>query len=179
MLIIKKYILTLVKGPTQGLTAEVDYSINCTEQEKKFCLSLYYNGSTSYLFVNGVKIYQIRAKDSQLVLHPMCLGNISQNFLIDNMIDTGLNGYFYNFSTSFGSIDADVYDHCIKSVCIQSYSGPYFPAFGLNMERYSVSLGIQSECGKIRTRITPNTDTFYAVDVLDIHQYSMKKHNIK
>ena len=43
------------------------------------------------------------------------------------------------------------------------FSGPYFPMFGLNTERYSVSLHIQSECGKIRTRITPNTDTFYAV----------------
>ena len=32
------------------------------------------------------------------------------------------------------------------------FSGPYFPAFGLNTERYSVSLRIQSECGKIRTR---------------------------
>ena len=32
------------------------------------------------------------------------------------------------------------------------FSGPYFPAFGLNKERYSVSLRIQSECGKIRTR---------------------------
>ena len=31
-------------------------------------------------------------------------------------------------------------------------SGPYFPAFGLNTERYEVSLRIQSECGKIRTR---------------------------
>ena len=30
--------------------------------------------------------------------------------------------------------------------------GPYFPAFGLNTERYEVSLPIQSECGKIRTR---------------------------
>ena len=29
--------------------------------------------------------------------------------------------------------------------------------------RYSVSLRIQSECGKMRTRITSNTDTFYAV----------------
>ena len=27
-----------------------------------------------------------------------------------------------------------------------------------------VSLHIQSECGKIRTRITPNTDNFHAVD---------------
>ena len=32
------------------------------------------------------------------------------------------------------------------------FSGPYFPAFGLNMNRYEVSLRIQYECGKIRTR---------------------------
>ena len=32
------------------------------------------------------------------------------------------------------------------------FSGPYFPAFGLNTERYSVSLRIQSECGRIRSR---------------------------
>ena len=32
------------------------------------------------------------------------------------------------------------------------FSGPYFLALGLNMERYEVSLCIQSECGKIRTR---------------------------
>ena len=55
-------------------------------------------------------------------------------------------------------------DHCLKSVCIRSFSGPYFPAFGLNTGRYCVSLRIQSECGKIWTRETPNTDTFYAMD---------------
>ena len=38
------------------------------------------------------------------------------------------------------------------------FSGPYFPAFGLNTDRYGVSLcngvslRIQSNCGKIRTR---------------------------
>ena len=47
-----------------------------------------------------------------------------------------------------------------------SYLGPYFSAFGLNTERNTVSLRIQSECGKIRTRIIPNTDTFYAVLVI-------------
>ena len=52
--------------------------------------------------------------------------------------------------------------HCEKSVCIRSYSGPYFPAFGLNTERYRVSLRIRSERWEIRTRITLNTDTFYA-----------------
>ena len=42
--------------------------------------------------------------------------------------------------------------YCVKSVRIRSYSGPYFPAFELNMERYSVSLRIKSESEKVRTR---------------------------
>ena len=50
-----------------------------------------------------------------------------------------------------------------ENVRIRSFSGPYFPAFGLNTEIYRVNLYIQSECGKIRTRKTPNIDTFYEV----------------
>ena len=53
----KKDILILGKGSTQGLkhtlSAEKMYSINFTEHNKKFCLSLHYNGANSYLFVNG------------------------------------------------------------------------------------------------------------------------------
>ena len=45
----------------------------------------------------------------------------------------------------------------MKSVRIRSYSGLHFHAFGVG------SLRFQSECGKIRTRITPNTENFYAV----------------
>ena len=56
-------------------------------------------------------------------------------------------------------------NHCVKSVRIRSCSGLYFHAFGLNAERCGVSLPIQSECGNIRTRITLNTDTFYAVNL--------------
>ena len=52
--------------------------------------------------------------------------------------------------------------HCVKSFCIPNFSGPYFHAFGLNMERYSVFLGILSECRKMQSRKTPNMDTFYA-----------------
>ena len=51
------------------------------------------------------------------------------------------------------------YKHCVKSVHSRSFSGPCFSAFGLKTERYSVSLHIQFECGKIQTRKTPNTDT--------------------
>ena len=57
------------------------------------------------------------------------------------------------------------YNHCVKSVHIRSYSGPHFPAFGLNKERYEVSLRIQCKYGKIPTKITPNTNTFHAVNI--------------
>ena len=53
--------------------------------------------------------------------------------------------------------------HGVKSVRIRSYSGPHFLALGLNKKRYGVSFRIQSKYGEIRTRITPNTDTFDAV----------------
>ena len=52
------------------------------------------------------------------------------------------------------------YSHCLRSVRIRGYSDLYFPSFGLNTEKYIVSLRIQAEYGKIRTIITLNTDTF-------------------
>ena len=55
----------------------------------------------------------------------------------------------------------------------------YFPAFALNRQRYSASLYIQSECGKIRTRKTPITDTIHAV-AEDISTRSLQqKHSNK
>ena len=50
-----------------------------------------------------------------------------------------------------------------------------FPAFGLNTERYRVSLHIQPECGKMRTMITPNTDTFRAMKTKDKHESKQLK----
>ena len=58
--------------------------------------------------------------------------------------------------------------HGVKSVLIWSFSGPYFPAFGLNTGRYGVSLRIESECGKILSRKTPKTNTFHAMYVKEI-----------
>ena len=61
------------------------YPINFTEKNKKFCLSLRYNGANSYLLVNGTKIYKFKAKDSEIAASSLCLGNISKDWLIDNM----------------------------------------------------------------------------------------------
>ena len=55
------------------------------------------------------------------------------------------------------------------------FSGPYFPAFGMNTEKYGVSLCIQSKCRKIRTRKTPNTDIFQAVELV----WPKKQHHLK
>ena len=43
---------------------------------KKCCLSLHYNGDNSYLFVNGIEITKFKAKNSELIKHSMCLGNL-------------------------------------------------------------------------------------------------------
>ena len=79
----KKNILVLGKGPTQGLehtlTAGKMYSINFTVTKTKFCLSLHYNGANKYLFLNGTETYKFKAKDSEFVAIPLCLGNISKD----------------------------------------------------------------------------------------------------
>ena len=107
----KKNILVLGKGPTQGLehtlTAEKMYSINFTVTNKKFCLSLHYNGANSYLFVNGAEIYKFKAKDSNIVAGPVCLGNISKDWSVDNMKKTAVTGYVYDFSVDYDSTAVD------------------------------------------------------------------------
>ena len=50
------------------------YSINFIEQNKKFCLNLHYDGANSYLFVNGTEIIKLKARDSEIVATPLCLG---------------------------------------------------------------------------------------------------------
>ena len=56
-----------------------------------------------------------------------------------------------------------LWQHWVKNVQMQSFSGPCFPAFGLNTDIYSVNLRIQSKYGKIRTRKILYLDNFYAV----------------
>ena len=107
----KKDILVLGKGPTQGLehtlTAKKVYSINFNATKKKFYLSLHYNGGNSYLFINGTEIYKFKAKGSEMVATPLCLGNISKDWSVDNMKRTGFNGYVYGFSVDYNVIALD------------------------------------------------------------------------
>ena len=103
-----KDILILGKGPTQGigehsLTAEKMYSVNFTDHRKKCCLSLHYNGASSYLFVNSTEIIKFKAKDSNIIATPLCLRNISKDW----SVDTGLNRYVYDFSVDYDATSVD------------------------------------------------------------------------
>ena len=67
----KKDILILGIGPTQRLDdttliAEAKYWVNFSKSNKDFCLSLHYDGSNSFSFVNATKIYQFKEKDSEI-----------------------------------------------------------------------------------------------------------------
>ena len=117
----KKNTLVLGKGPTQGLehtlTAGKMYSINFTMTKMKFCLSLHYNGSNSYLFVNGTEIYKFKAKDSEIVASPLWLGNISKDWSTDNMKKARFNGYVYDFSVDSTDVDdiVDIHKYLMKT----------------------------------------------------------------
>ena len=82
-------VLNLRKGPTQGLddtilTDKAMDLINFTQPNKRFVLSLQFNASSSFLFVNATKIYQFKAKDSEIKDYAPFLGNISKDFTNKN-----------------------------------------------------------------------------------------------
>ena len=66
---------------------------------------MHYKGANSYLFVNGTGLYKFKAKDSEIVATPLCLGNILKDWSVDNMKKkTGFNGYVYDFSVDYEAI---------------------------------------------------------------------------
>ena len=85
-----KGILILGERPTKGLddttlTAEAKYPINFTQSGKRFVLSLHYNGSNSFLFVNATKVYQFKAKDSEIKVYSLFLAYVLKDFTISYM----------------------------------------------------------------------------------------------
>ena len=67
---------------------------------------MYYDKVYNYLFVNGVEIYRFKAKDSEINVDRLCLGNVSNNLSNDNIRKTELYRYI-DFSVGYYSIDVD------------------------------------------------------------------------
>ena len=85
-----KDILIFGEGPSQRLDgttfpAEAKYHIDFTQSEKRFVLSLHYNGSNSFLFVNPTKVYQFKAEKSEIKDFALCLSNILKDVTINKL----------------------------------------------------------------------------------------------
>ena len=116
-----KDILILGIGPTQGsgehsLTAEKMYSINFTVTRKQFCLSWHCNGANTYLFDNGKEIVKFKVKHSEILAIPLCLGNISKDWSVENMKKNGLNGYVYEFNVDYNNYNNANYSGIIPFI---------------------------------------------------------------
>ena len=67
------------------------YSQNFTQPNKKYVLSLHYNGygNDSYLFVNGKQELKFKAKTHQILLKKLCIGNLSDDWITSESEKTG------------------------------------------------------------------------------------------
>ena len=79
---------------------------------------MHYNDVNSYLFANGTEIIKFKGKYSNIIATPLCLGNISNDWSVDNLKDTGLNGHVYDFSVDYDSTDVndikDIHNYLMK-----------------------------------------------------------------
>ena len=83
-------ILVLGEGITHTLDdttlkAEAKYPLNFTQLRKTFVLRMHYNGGSSFWYVNAVKVYQFKAKASEIKSYLLSLGNILKNLTVYNM----------------------------------------------------------------------------------------------
>ena len=61
------------------------YTINFSRLQRNFFLLFNYDESNSFLFVNATKIYQFKAKDSEMKPYSLRLGSISKVFTVNSI----------------------------------------------------------------------------------------------
>ena len=96
------HIYLMGEGLTQSINdttiyVEKNYYRNFTDPDKKFILSLHYNGDNSYLFVNGRQELKFKGKTDQLVKEKLCTGNLSDQWTASESQKIGLYGNIYDF----------------------------------------------------------------------------------
>ena len=122
------------------LYAEKLYGQNFTAVNKKFVLSLHYNGD-DYLFVNGKQELKFKTKDDQIVKEILCLGNISNDWTAANAQKTGPWGEIYDFAVDYTSTNiGDIYNihrYLMKKHNINSY---FFRTYKMLIINLAISL---------------------------------------
>ena len=113
----KNNILVLGEGWMDALddVAQAKYSVNITKSREKIRLSLHCNWANSFLYVNGLKVYQFKAKSSVIKPKLLCLGNISKENSVNNIKSWSewVSLQFFNISSS-----ENIYQHLMKKCSI-------------------------------------------------------------
>ena len=100
------HIYLMGTGITQGINdttiyAEKNFYRNFTDFDKKFVLSVHYNGDNSYLFVNGRQELKFKAKTDQLFKETLIIGNLSDQWTTSESEKTGVYGKIYDFVVDY------------------------------------------------------------------------------
>ena len=108
-LVLDRGLIQLIENTT--IYAEKTYSPNFSAENKIFVLSLHYNGDNSFLFVNGQKVTQFKAKDDvfnnarALTLGALTIpaypSGANNRLSPKNVNDIKLYGNVYDFSLDF------------------------------------------------------------------------------
>ena len=107
----QEYFLISNEGDTFGINGsfsapEKKFSINFSDTNTKFCLSLHYNADNSYLFVNGKEIFKFRSDNKNINLSTQFyLGSISNGFSAIESRVVSLNENIYNLSVDYNFFD--------------------------------------------------------------------------
>ena len=67
-----------------------------------------------YTYVNGQEVTKFKAKNSELITYPICLGGLSKDYYKNSRKDTGLYGNVYYLSISYRAITNDEILHIHK-----------------------------------------------------------------
>ena len=151
-------------------------------------MSLHSNGASSNLVVNSIAIN--KAKDSEIVVSPLCLGNISKDWTLDNMKKTGLNGYVYDFSADYDALAVgdilDIHKYLTKKNNMKNkkmfrfIKKVFFVAmsfFGWNALKCISMNNQECKVGQETINININEPSFYPYSV-KISKYSGSWNNI-
>ena len=100
-------IYILVKDFVQGINGTILYAeklhtTDFTQPDKRFVLSLHYNGGNSYLFVNGVEQLKLKSNISYLDRNLFTIGNISAYWSLQNMRKSGCMEIFMTAALIIG-----------------------------------------------------------------------------
>ena len=69
---------------------------------------------------------KFKAKDSAIVVAPLCLGNISKDWAVNNMKKTELNGYVYECCANYGVFNLPLNDPLLSVIRNVSSIHNYF-----------------------------------------------------